>query len=128
MLRNQPWLLIVSLGLFALIRPLFSILGAYDSGLVAKPFGPIVLTIAIALVWIGAAVIYRVKKPVETLALAGVAYGVFATVLNSTLVAMGYGDAHLIPVPGVIATIVMEAIFGAVCGLIAASILRLRSR
>lgn len=126
--RNQPWQLVLLLGAFALIRPAISILGVYDSGLITKPTGPVVSTMLIAVVWITAAIIYRVKDPIKTLALAGVAYSILAIALNIALNAANYGDAEPIPIPGLISMIVFEAIFGAICGLIALGTLRLRKR
>ncbi|NUK82606.1 hypothetical protein HRW23_35770, partial [Streptomyces lunaelactis] len=105
---------------------ILSIAGAYDDGPLDKPVGPLVLTALIIVVWIAVAVVRRVERPVETLAFAGVAYGVLAILMN--LVLQPFLDsAELIAVPGMIAMIITNALQGAICGLIALAILRRRS-
>lgn len=126
-LRAMPWALIVTLGAGALIRPVLSVLGVYESGPLEKPVGPVLFTALIAVVWLAAAVLLRVDKPVEVLTLAGVAYGVFALVLNLTL-NLFMDSAEVPPMPGMIGILVFNALEGAVLGLIALGILRLRER
>ena len=63
------WGLIFALAILGLVRPLLSILGAYGS--LEGPWGPILVTILIAALWVGVVVIGRVPKPVLTLAVAG---------------------------------------------------------
>lgn len=115
MLRTQPWALIVVLAAYALIRPIFSILGLYK-GWFDQPVGPLVMTVNIAVIWGAVAVIRRLPRPYVTLALAGAVYGVLALILNVVMNVLSIGDAHLVPVPGAISMIVVEAIFGAACG------------
>ncbi|MCK1797071.1 hypothetical protein MTQ01_13795 [Streptomyces sp. XM4193] len=126
-LRTQPWALIAALGAVGLVRPVLSIIDAYDSGPLEKPVGPILFTVLIAVAWVGAAVVLRIAQPVLTLALVGVAYGVFATVLNIALQPIK-DDAELIPVPGMIAMIFFNALQGAVLGLIALGLQRATGR
>ncbi|MEU0031299.1 hypothetical protein [Streptomyces sp. NPDC006335] len=126
-LRELPWVTITALGAFSLLRPILSIVGAYDDGPLKKPVGPLILTALIIVVWIGAAVLRRFPRPVETLAFVGVAYGVLALLLNISLQPF-LDSAELPPVPGMIAIIVFNAAQGAVCGLIALALLRRRSR
>ncbi|MBQ0985673.1 hypothetical protein KBZ10_14340 [Streptomyces sp. F63] len=117
-LRELPWPTIVALGAFALIRPVLSIVGAYDDGPLEKPVGPLVFTALIIVGWIAAAVVLRSPRPVATLTFAGVAYGVLAVLLNIALQPF-LDSADLPPVPGVIGIIALNAAQGAVCGLIA---------
>jgi len=126
-LRAMPWALIVTLGIVALVRPVLSILDVYDSGPLEKPVGPILFTVLIAVVWLSAAVLLRVEKPVEVLALAGVAYGVFALVLNLIL-NLFMDSAEIPPVPGMIGILIFNALEGVVLGVIALGLLRLRAR
>jgi hypothetical protein len=126
-LRELPWVTIIALGAFSLLRPVLSIVWAYDDGPLKKPVGPLILTALIIAVWIGAAVLRRFPRPVETLVFVGVAYGVLALLLNISL--QPYVDsAEMPPVPGMIALMVFNAAQGAVCGLIALALLRRRSR
>jgi hypothetical protein len=63
------WALIFALAVLGLVRPLLSILGAYGS--LERPWGPILVTIFIAAIWVCVVAVGRVPKPVLTLALAG---------------------------------------------------------
>lgn len=125
--KGLPWPLIVLLGAVGLARPVLSIAGVYDDGgVLGKPAGPLILTAVISLIWVGAAVALRLRQPVLTLALVGVAYSVLAIILNVSLQPF-LDDAELINVPGAIAMIVMNAVQGAVLGLIAWAIIRAMS-
>lgn len=115
------------LGLAGLARPVLSITGAYDSGPLAKPVGPLLLTALVSVVWILAAVLRRVPKPVHTLAAAGVFYALFAILLNWSLQPF-LESAETIPLPGYVAMPVFNALQGAVLGLIAWAILRASAR
>jgi hypothetical protein len=115
------------LGLLGLARPVLSIVGAYDSGPLAKPVGPLLLTALISIVWIAAAVLRRVPRPVHTLAAAGVFYALFAILLNWSLQPF-LESAEAIPLPGYLAMPVFNALQGAVLGLIAWAILRATTR
>ncbi|SHN44669.1 hypothetical protein [Cryptosporangium aurantiacum] len=118
--------LAVLLGFLGLARPTLSIVGAYDSGFLAKPVGPLLLTALISAVWIAAAVWRRVHSPVLTLTAAGVAYALFAILLNLSLQPF-LASAEPIPPPGYIAILIFNALQGAVLGLIAWAILQVRT-
>ncbi|MCK8678383.1 hypothetical protein [Streptomyces lichenis] len=122
-LGTLPWAVIIALGAFALLRPVLSITGAYDGGPLGKPVGPILLTVVVILVWTATAVVRRFPRPVESLAFAGVAYGVLALLLNLSLQPFLAG-AELPPVPGMVAMVVFNAAQGALCGLVALALLR----
>lgn len=126
-LRAMPWALIITLGIVALIRPVLSILDVYDSGPLEKPVGPLLFTALIAVVWLSAAVLLRVAEPVKVLALAGVAYGVFALALNLIL-HLFMDSAETPPVPGMFGILIFNALEGVVLGAIALGIMRLRTR
>ncbi|MEU0071030.1 hypothetical protein ABZ027_16015 [Streptomyces sp. NPDC006332] len=126
-LRELPWITIVALGAFALLRPVLSIVEAYDDGPLKKPTGPLIFTALIIVGWIATAVVRRFPRPVETLTFTGVAYAVLALLLNISLQPF-LDSAELPPVPGMIGMIIFNAAQGAVCGLIALALLRLRPR
>jgi hypothetical protein len=119
--------LAVVLGLVGLARPVLSIVGAYDSGPLAKPVGPLLLTALIAVVWVAVAVLRKVAQPVLTLTLAGVTYGVAAILLNWSLQPF-LDSAETIPLPGYPAILIFNAAQGAVLGLVAWLILRVTRR
>lgn len=115
------------LGLVGLARPVLSIAGAYESGPLGRPFGPLLLTALISVTWITAAVWRRVPNPVLTLAAAGVAYALFAILLNWSLQPF-LASAETIPLPGYVAMVVFNALQGAVLGLVAWAIRKARTR
>lgn len=117
--------LAVLLGFAALIRPVLSIVGAFDGGPLAKPVGPLLVTAVICVAQIAVVVVRRVPDPVLTLAAAGVAYAVFAIGLNWSLQPF-LASAETIPLPGYIAMPLFNAAQGAVLGLVAWAILRRR--
>ncbi|MBB4760559.1 hypothetical protein ACFQFC_30865 [Amorphoplanes digitatis] len=115
------------LGLIGLARPVLSIVGVYDSGPLGKPFGPLLLTAVISIVWIVVVVVRREPKPIHTLAAAGVAYALFAILLNLSLQPF-LESAESIPLPGYLAMPIFNALQGAVLGAVAWAILRATSR
>ncbi|MCY1140817.1 hypothetical protein OWR29_22700 [Actinoplanes sp. Pm04-4] len=119
--------LAVLLGLVGLARPVLSIVGAYDSGPLAKPVGPLVLTALVSLVWIAAVVIVKPAKPVLTTVAAGVAYGIAAILLNWALQPF-LDSAETIPLPGYFGILIFNAVQGAVLGVIAWLVLRVTKR
>jgi hypothetical protein len=66
-----------------------------------------------------------VARPVLTLTLAGVVYGLAAILLNLALQPF-LASAETIPAPGYVAILAFNAAQGAVLGLIAAGLLRTR--
>jgi hypothetical protein len=119
--------LAVVLGLAALVRPVLSIVGAYDSGPLGKPVGPVLLTALICVGWVAAAVLRRTPNPVATLGLAGLTYGVAAILLNLSLQPF-LASAETIPAPGYVAIPVVNVVQGVVLGAVAWLVLRLARR
>jgi hypothetical protein len=74
------WGLIFVLGALGLVRPLLSILGAYEN--LEGLWGPILVTIFIAAIWVGVVVGPGAPNPLATLVLVGASYGLFAIVLQ----------------------------------------------
>lgn len=110
------------LGLLGLARPVLSIVGAYESGPLARPVGPLLLTTLISAVWIATAVVLRLRRPVLTLSAAGVAYALFAIMLNLSLQPF-LESAETIPIAGYITMPLTNAVQGAALGLMAWAIL-----
>lgn len=121
---DLPWKLIVTLSAIGLVRPLLSMFGVLDA--LGKPWSPVAVTVVLAVVWVAAVVAARVSEPVATLALAGVGYGVLALLLN--IVGAATTDAEVAPPIGLAAMILGNGIYGAVLGLVALGLLRLRER
>lgn len=128
-----PWLLILSLGLFALIRPVVKVFGDvfnYD----VSPTATIIITVAIAAAWIGVVVKLKVKNPVIVLALSGVTYAVLSIVMAVIiqLLVPNLGDDEAkIPIlltAGLIATTIFNFIYGAFLGFVASLIQKATSK
>jgi hypothetical protein len=118
-LHSLNWLLVVGLAAIALIRPLFSIVGLSDA--LGKPATPIVLTVAISAAWILVVGLTRVRRPVLTLVLAGLLYGVVAIATSGLALR---GGAVVIFGSGSI--LITNLAWGAGCGLLALLLQRLR--
>lgn len=128
-INRLPWPLILSLGVFALIRPVIKIFGDvfnYDVSSLAT----IIITIFIAVVWITITVRLKVKKPVLVLALSGVVYAVLsiamAIVIQLLAPDLGDGEAKIstLLTAGLIATTIFNLIYGAFLGFIASLVQR----
>jgi hypothetical protein len=117
------WVMIVVLAAAGLLRPVLSIVGAYDG---RRPWAPLLVTALIAVLWVVVVVLGRAPRPVLTLTLVGAGYGVLALLLNLALQPL-LASAEPIPVPGIVAMIVFSGGEGAVLGLVAAALRRRRS-
>jgi len=128
-----PWLLIISLGLFALVRPVIKVFGdVFDYNV--SVLATILITIVIAVVWVGVAVGQKVKKPVIVLALSGVTYGVLsiamAAIIQLTVPGLGDSEAKIpiILTVGLIATTIFNLVYGAFLGFVALMIQKVAKR
>lgn len=125
------WRLVLLLGAFALIRPALRMTGIIgDEGFVHPVAGVLGASLLITFVWVIAAVQSRTSRPVMTLVLAGVAYAIFAAVLSLPFSVILEGQlAGPLLNPFAMASMVMiNALWGAVAGVIAWSIAGLRRR
>jgi hypothetical protein len=121
-MRELRWPVIVALGAGGLVRPVLSITGVFSPG---QAWAPVLVTVLLAVLWVAVAVRLRVRRPVLTLTLAGVVYGLCAILLNLVL-HLFLESAEWIPAPGYVAIVVWNAALGAVLGLIAHGLLRRR--
>ncbi len=124
-LRQLPWKLIFILALIQLTRPILSTAGFFDN---FRPQGPIIATALIALIWVGVAVVGKVREPVKVLAMAGATYavlGVAMAVLLQTFFTWSPEETASIPsllTAGLIGGIVINVIWGAFLGFVAIGI------
>ncbi|WP_328767313.1 hypothetical protein [Streptomyces sp. NBC_00286] len=123
---NLP--LVIGLAAAALIRPLFSITGLSDS--LGRPATPLILTAAISLVWIGVGALSRVREPLLTLTAAGLAYALGTIVLSGVLSPLLDGELEgpLAHPQAIIPVFAVNAAWGALCGVCALGMRRLRGR
>jgi drug/metabolite transporter (DMT)-like permease len=121
-LRQLPWKVIFVLALIQLTRPISSTAGFFDN---FRPQGPIIATALIALIWVGVAVIGKVREPVKVLAMAGATYaviGVVMAVFLQTFFTWSPEETASIPLlltAGFVGGIVVNAIWGALLGIVA---------
>ncbi|TNJ66044.1 hypothetical protein FE784_12740 [Paenibacillus hemerocallicola] len=124
----RQWPLIAGLGALALIRPIMSMLGLSEQ--IGQPTASITATIIISLVWIAIVVVLRVKQPVVTLLLAGVAYGVFAIVLSAIAspILSGQLQGPLTNPFAIVSVLLTNAVWGFLAGITASVVMRVRQR
>lgn len=123
---NLP--LVIGLAAAALIRPLFSITGLSDS--LGRPATPLILTAAISLVWIGVGALSRVREPLLTLTAVSLAYALGTIVLSGVLSPLLDGELEgpLAHPQAIIPVFAVNAAWGALCGVCALGMRRLRGR
>jgi drug/metabolite transporter (DMT)-like permease len=124
-LRRLPWKLIFLLALIQLVRPIMSTAGFFDD---FRPQGPIIATALIALIWVGVAVVGNVREPVKVLAMAGAIYAVIGVAMAVFLQAFftwspeETASIPLLLTAGLIGSIVVNVIWGALLGFVAIGI------
>jgi hypothetical protein len=128
--RGFEWGLIFALAVSGLVRPLLSILGVYGSS--EGSWGPILVTIFIAAIWVGVVVIGRVPNPLVTLTVVGGVYGVLAILLQQTMWHLflegppeGAPSSVPIIVIGWVSIIATNMVWGAILGVVALGTRRL---
>lgn len=118
-----PWAVVAGLATLALLWPLTGLTGVLGTG---APRATAVIGITAA-VWIGVVGLGRVPRPVLTLTLTGVAYGLVATALGILVpVLAGFGPGSVGPAWSIVPVLLVYSLWGAVVGLAAAGVQRLR--
>lgn len=128
LLRRINWPLVAGLTAVALTRPLFSIVGLSDA--LGKPATPLVLTALISLVWILVVGLSRVREPLLTVLFAGLGYAVTSVLLSAILSPILTGELQgpLVNPIGLVASFAVNAVWGALCGVVAMGLQRLVRR
>lgn len=117
-----PWALVGGLATLALLWPLAGLTGVLGTG------APRALTIIgiTAVVWIGVVGLGRVPRPVLTLTLTGVAYGLVAHAVGLLVPVLGgVGGPGGGPLWTIVPALLFDAMWGALAGLAAAGVQRL---
>jgi hypothetical protein len=117
-----PWGVVAGLSTMALLWPLTGLTAVLGTG-APRAFVVIGLT---AVVWIGVVGLGRVPRPVLTLTLTGVAYGLVAATLGLVPVLAGFGVPGGGPAWTIVPALLFDAMWGAIAGLAAAGVQRLR--
>lgn len=120
------WPLILGLSTIALVRPLFSIVGLSDE--LGKPATPLILTVAVTVVWVLIVGLSRVRRPVATLVAAGVGYAVASTVLSAILspIIGGEVDGPLANPIALVPIFLVNVLWGLIAGGLALMLQRMR--
>ncbi len=129
-LNSISWPLIISLGLLALVRPIIKIFGDVF-GYEVAPEATIAISAAIAVVWIAAVVLLKVKQPIITLALSGAVYAV-SSIAMAVIVQLSFPNLvseeaklSVLLTAGLVASTLFNLVYGAFLGLVAAGIQRI---
>ena len=125
------WTLVLSLGAVPLLHPLFSITGWAEW--LGRPQTPLALTAVITVIWVAVVAAASTARPVVTLVLAGSVAAIVAAGLSLLVPAVMGGDAANLQdgfgmLATVVATLLVYAAWGALCGLLAAGVRRLGGR
>ncbi|MGI6127557.1 MAG: hypothetical protein ACOYEF_11420 [Planifilum sp.] len=120
---QTQWPLILGLAALALIRPIISMVGLSEA--IGQPVVSIAVTLLISLVWIAVVVRARVSRPVVTLTLTGLAYGVFAILISAvfTPILTGQLQGPATNVFALVSVLLTNALWGLIAGLIAQTVM-----
>ncbi len=111
------------LAALALIRPIMSMVGL--SRAIGQPFASIAVTLLISLVWLAVAVRARFSRPIVTLTLTGLVYGVFAVLISAVLspVLTGQLQGPATNPFAFVSVLLTNAFWGLVVGVIARAVM-----
>ena len=120
---KREWLLIPGLAALALIRPIMSMVGL--SRAIGQPFASIAVTLLISLVWLAVAVRARFSRPIVTLTLTGLVYGIFAVLISAVLspVLTGQLQGPATNLFAFVSVLLTNAFWGLVVGVIARAVM-----
>jgi hypothetical protein len=123
-LKKLNWKLIIILAVFALVRPVMSMLGISEA--IGKPVASIGATIIISAVWIIAVVRARESQPVLTLMLVGIGYAVLAIIISGIFspILLGQLQGPLTNMFAFVSVFVTNAIWGLIAGVIASVLVK----
>lgn len=124
--QAQPlhWPVAIGLGSLAALWPLAELTGVNDA--LGQPAAPLLIMAAVAATWVAVVGLGRVPRPVLTLTITGITYGVLIVLLGAIFGNRGEGVNGLISVIASGFELVQSTVFGAVAGLIAYAVQSLR--
>ena len=120
---KREWLFIPGLAALALIRPILNMVGL--SQVIGQPFTSIAVTLLISLVWLAVAVRARFSRPIVTLTLTGLVYGIFAVLISAVLspVLTGQLQGPATKPFAFVSVLLTNAFWGLVVGVIARAVM-----
>jgi len=124
--KKINWNLVLILSVFALIRPLMSIVGVTE--IFGQPFTSLTLTLIISIIWILTVVAKKMESPIITLVMTGVFYALFAIILSAILSPIKLGElmGPLTNPFALVSVFITNIIWGGMTGVISWSILKVR--
>lgn len=131
-IKNLPWKIVVILGLIALIRPALKTIGSF-AGFEVTSTVTLIITAAVAVIWVGVVVAKRLREPVLTLAAAGAVYAlvsIFSAVVIQTIFPDSSDEAS-IPVlltAGLVGSVMFNVLWGGLLGCVAYLVLKVTKR
>ncbi|HET7414799.1 MAG TPA: hypothetical protein VFI97_03785 [Arthrobacter sp.] len=125
-IKQLHWPLILGLGALALVRPLANIMNVSD--FFGKGTVALTVSLAISLAWILIVGLSRVSHPVLVLVFSGLAYALYSTILSGIVSPILTGELQgpLATPIAFIPILIVNAVWGAVAGLLALGVQRLR--
>jgi hypothetical protein len=126
-LRNLQWPLVLGLGALALVRPIIRTIQD-QAGTASPPVLSIVLTVTITALWVVVVGLSRTSRPIATLVAAGLSYAVLSMLLSGLLspILTGRLQGPLATPVAIVPVLLTNAAWGAVAGLLALALQRLR--
>jgi hypothetical protein len=123
-LHHYDWSLIVGLGCLALIHPLLNITGLMER--FGRPVGPWLVTGLVSAIWVATVVLGRVRAPLATLALTGLAAGLAALAVGALLTpaVTGWPPGLMRNPIAVTAVLAINTLWGTLAGLVALALQR----
>lgn len=118
------WPIALGLGSLALLWPLVELTGVGDA--LGRPATPLAILAAVALTWVAVVGLGRVPRPVLTLTITGVTYGALVIVMGSVFGDRGEQVRGVVSVIAGVFELAQGAACGAVIGLVALAVQRLR--
>lgn len=125
--KSLNWPLIFGLAVLALLRPVIRVV-AHQMDVGVSPAVPVILTVAISLVWVLAVGLSDVAHPVWTLLLTGVVYAVASVFLSALLSPALTGELQgplRLPV-AILPVMLTNMIWGLLTGVLALALQRAR--
>lgn len=119
------WKVVIPLSIFALIRPLMSMIGMTE--VLGQPYMSLTLTLIISIVWIAAMIYKDIGTPIQHLTAAGILYTLFVIILSGILspVLLDELAGPLIYPFAIVSVFMTNVIWGSITGVISWGIMRL---
>lgn len=124
--QAQPlhWPVAIGLGSLAALWPLADLTGLND--VLGQPATPLLILAMVTAIWVAVVGLGRVPRPVLTLTITGITYGVLIILLGAVFGDRGEGVSGVISVIASAFELVQATVFGAFAGLIAYAVQSLR--